>query len=256
MNRQNWEAAGGSDQGNHRTYNEDSFCFRTAMAGGHWAGLMAVADGVGSLGHGAEASRMLVEQILAWWKQELPWLAETGREPGAEVLAEHLEAALREANRKILAYGRSQCFQLATTASVLLLFQGRYLVLHVGDSRIYRVEGKMPHRLRQLTEDQVCQVERTVEGRRVRKSVLTDCLGYRETFRIWRQAGTLEKGDLFLACSDGLYRTWEPEALRRRIWKGRRNLEELSESLIREARLAGETDNISLAVLRIGEPGK
>src|ERR1035441_2529839 len=110
-----------SDIGKVRRQNEDSYLCDEA------AGLFAVADGVGGLPAGAEASQMAVNTV-----RELYFDV-----PGGE--AAHLVQIVREANARVLALGQkiSPELGIATTLTLGMIAGEQLYLAHVGDSRCY-----------------------------------------------------------------------------------------------------------------------
>ena len=48
-----------------------------------------------------------------------------------------LESLIQEENQMISVYGKEKNLLLGTTVSAVLLIAGWYLIVHVGDSRVY-----------------------------------------------------------------------------------------------------------------------
>ena len=128
------EPFGATDAGKVRANNEDALL----VGEGRDETLFVVADGIGGFEAGEVASRIAVDVL-----REL--------EPGAS-----FEAAIREANRRILAVGRGdERLSGMGTTIVATRFGGTREepvaeIAHVGDSRAYLLRGGS---LRPLTED-------------------------------------------------------------------------------------------------------
>ena len=60
-----------------------------------------------------------------------------------------MSQVLEKVNKEIISYGLSIAEKVGTTTSVLLIFNNNFYIVHVGDSRIYRLNRQ----LEQLTED-------------------------------------------------------------------------------------------------------
>ena len=208
MKAQMWEIAGYTDKGPVKEINQDSFLFRTACSARGWAAILGVADGISGLGRGETASRKMMENLLNWWEDNvLRSQTERGAWPRT------LETMLLETNRELIRWGKENGVQTGTTASILLLENGNYHILHVGDSRIYLAPGRGRKGLELLTEDQVKPVRREQGGRIYYKNVLTDCVGYREKFAIFQREGKVKKNDVYLVCSDGAYKKLKEDEL-------------------------------------------
>jgi len=119
--------------------------------------------------------------------------------------------ALRDANRAVFERTRTERDKLGmgSTVSALLLSTTRYLVGHVGDSRIYLVrDGQM----RQLTKDHSLVQEQVDAGlltpeqarRHPQSNVITRCIGMADEIEPDVFGGEARVGDSFLLASDGL----------------------------------------------------
>lgn len=220
----------GSSIQNRRATNMDSVLIKERRIDGRSVCLAVVCDGVGSLADGAYAASSAVQLLSEWMDQ----LRDTQR------LGLRLRDRVLEINRSIVRSARDSGVQTASTLSALLLLDGRYYVVHAGDSRIYLWQDGA---LRQLTMDQ------TASGR------LTACIGRQETVPLLYNEGA-EDGARFLLCSDGLYRRMDADFLQRELARlSRKNLRKTMERLMRFALERGETDNVSLALV-ICEKGR
>ena len=189
-----------SHQGRIRTNNEDAFCIRGDD------GLYVVADGMGGHENGEWASAAIVDALRA---VALP----ADFDAAWAVVAETLHAA----NATIWNEAESRGLQMGSTVVVLLLRGLRFAVLWVGDSRIYLSRQAM---LVQLTHDHT-QVQEMLdrglltpdqaEGHPM-SHVLARAVGVRPSVEVDIVSDTIEIGDVFLLCSDGLTaRVTDPE---------------------------------------------
>ena len=186
--------------------------------------LVAVCDGVGSLKDGAFASSTAV-RLLSFWLDSV----ETTKCIGLRMLeyANHM-------NRQIVQMAEEKGLQTASTLSALLICDGYYYIVHVGDSRIYSFSNGV---LSRLTQDQ------TINGK------LAACLGrYKETTILYNE-GTY-CGETFLLCSDGLHKRMPDAEIAAEIVKAHPGnlhqiIEEMSNIVVRQ----GEKDNVSIAIL-------
>jgi len=177
-------------------------------------------------------------------------------------------AALREANTRIYEESReSDTEGMGSTAVVLHVNPDRFegTIVHVGDSRAYRFRGG---ELTQLTEDHSVMAELTkrmhvehgaqeqskqlpniplFEGR------LTRAVGLAEELSLSCQTVELQPGDVYLLCSDGLYRHVGEEQICSSLSGVRRgrSLEDVGRELIDTANSEGGTDNISVVLIAL-----
>ena len=125
-----------------------------------------------------------------------------------------MRQAIRDANAVIHAKGQSSIgfHGMGTTCSCLVLLPQGALVAHIGDSRVYRLRGKM---LEQLTFDHSLVWEMAAAGQMAQedvpayipKNVITRSLGPHPTVHVDLEGPyNAAAGDVFLLCSDGLER--------------------------------------------------
>lgn len=206
--------------------------------------VLAVADGVGGLLNGAEASHLVIDAITR---------IASGSEPG---MADAIVAELIAANASIYESGTAVGRPSATTI-VAAVLSGRSLeLLHAGDSRAYLLRDG---RLRQLTQDHTWVVEQQRAGlltpQQAAKSdyrnIITRCIGAEPAVDIERSAAIdLHSGDIVLLCSDGLHGL-VPEDEIVPILRKPVALDVLADRLISRANDLGGTDNISVALARL-----
>jgi protein phosphatase len=244
-----WEWAALSDTGRRRSRNEDSFLARPEKR------LYAVADGMGGHAAGDVASRMAIELL----DRHFDRAPACGTQP-AEI-AESLREAAEEANRAILARGIAEPEKLGmgTTLTALspLCPESGLVIVHIGDSRAYRMRDD---ELVQLTVDHTWVQRQIEEGKLTAKqarrhplsSVLTRVLGTPELEGVDVVETRVEPGDLYLLCSDGLTSMVDDADLRA-ILHGDWPLQELSANLVDAANLRGGHDNITVLLLRAME---
>src|SRR5262245_9356753 len=126
-----------TDRGLLREKNEDSCGFRIpeadTPAAAHGA-IFIVADGIGGIGRGEEASRVAIETIL-----------ETYYDPDLEDddPRERIIAAIQDANEAVRARARTLGVNmLGTTLAGVVITQQKAYLFNVGDSRIYRMRNQ------------------------------------------------------------------------------------------------------------------
>ena len=236
------EPYGATDAGKVRKNNEDSLL----VGDGRDETLFAVADGIGGFEAGEVASSIAVDA-----------LKELG--PG-----ESFEAAIREANRRILAAGRGdeKLSGMGTTV-VAVRFGGtgeepNAEVAHVGDSRAYLLRGGD---LKPLTEDHSLVAELVRSGDLTRaqaaehpqKNLITRALGADEDVNVDTMVLPVEAGDRILLCSDGLT-DMVPEARLSEMLTGPpEDPERTARRLVSAALDAGGTDNVTVVIVDLKE---
>lgn len=177
--------------------------------GGQKALLAAVCDGVGGLSRGERASRRAAERLAEWAAEELPALLSREKEGEGGLLRRRFWLLIQEINAGIFAGNKRSGVSSGTTLSALLLWNGRYLIGHVGDSRIYAV-GRQTN---QLTEDHSWVAREVSAGRMTpeqaknsaKQNVILRCVGAEETVEVQLREGELEEPTVFILCTDGFW---------------------------------------------------
>lgn len=187
-----------------RAINQDSYAVHLAETKSRWeelGHLFVVADGMGAHAAGELASKLAVELIPHQYFK-------AGGAP-----AEALHKSITEANAEIFRRGQAniEFRSMGTTCSVLSLLPEGAVVAHVGDSRVYQVQGDQVYQLtfdHSLVWEMQAAGEVTDETARsgaIPKNVITRSLGPNANVQIDLEGPfPIRKGDRFLLCSDGL----------------------------------------------------
>lgn len=104
------------------------------------------------------------------------------------------ERKIYQVQSRLERYSVKQNLEMGTTLSLLVIWEKKYLLWHLGDSRIYRISGKKRVKTRQLTVDHADAHKR-----------LTKCVGSFGFFLPDFKMGTVKKNEAFLICSDGFW---------------------------------------------------
>jgi len=235
------EAGAATHVGKVRQRNEDSYLVATQR------GLWAVADGMGGHEAGDVASQLVVEELNA-----IPAPA-----TAAELLAS-CEAQMVRANSRLkqIADERGGVL-LGTTIAALLVFDAFYAGVWSGDSRIYRIHHG---RIEQVSLDHTEIQELLSEGRinaeeaRLwpRRNVITRAIGVHENPELEMKSGTVEPGDIFVICSDGLtahVEDWEILALAEQY-----RPQQACDRLIALTLDRGAVDNVTVVTVQFNTP--
>jgi serine/threonine protein phosphatase PrpC len=180
-----------------RQGNEDS-AFSSAQ-------LIAVADGMGGHAAGEVASRIAV-QVL---EKLAPTL--TATDIDEDSVADLLMHSLHSIDAEIAAVADEEIEKrgMGTTLTALLIRDNHIALLHVGDSRCYRLRGNT---LEQLSNDHTVIQELLDQGaisqaeaaEHPQRSMLTQALRGDGDVTPVLQMYEVKKGDRYLLCSDGL----------------------------------------------------
>lgn len=146
---------------------------------------------------------------------------------------------------------------MGTTICALYFLQNQAVVAHVGDSRIYRLRGK---RLEQLTEDHSLVAElislgamKIDEGESFPyRHILTRAIGTHATIEPTVNYLSVEPGDHFLLCSDGLT-NYTTDAEIQAILIKELSSDERAQALIDLANEHGGGDNITLVLVHVND---
>ena len=192
----------------------------------------AVADGVGGHKGGREASELAIRGFIDAY-YALP-----------ETLGIQLAAsrALEAVNNWIHAQGRNdpELSGMSCTFSGLILAQRSCHIVHIGDSRVYRLSEDC---LERLTEDHVA-------GRGDFAHVLQRAIGFEEFVRFDHSAIGLRQHDRFLVCTDGVHGALSDARLKALL--GERTVpEESAQAVVDAALTAGGQDNATALVLDV-----
>ena len=240
--------AGLTDQGLVREHNEDSIGSDPAL------GLLILADGMGGHKGGEVASAIAVDTVLATLKKTLPDIihGQTDDRTGYSLESMAIESAIKQANTAIYqaSHNNAQYEGMGTTIVVLLFYDNRVSIAHVGDSRLYRLREQ---KLEQLTRDHTLLQELVDRGLYTReearqslnKNLVTRAVGVNPTVEVDLLEDFGVPQDIYLLCSDGLTDMIDDQLIEDSILNYRSNLVRLANELVSQAKAHGGKDNIS-----------
>jgi PPM family protein phosphatase len=239
-----------SDVGRVRRQNEDSVTVLPEHR------VYVVADGMGGHAGGKRASQTAVDTV----SDHLHASAETrptAATGGGAVSRDDLVEAIHEANRRILAIAAadSSLHGMGTTIAALV-FDGdaKAAVVHVGDSRVYRLRGDS---FESLTADHSLVADLVRRGeisdqeakRHPYRHTLTQALGAGASVTPEVRAIDPAVGDLFVLCSDGVYGMIDEKKLESVVVAHRHDPTALCRALVDEANAGGGKDNASVVAV-------
>ncbi len=114
-------------------------------------------------------------------------------------------------------------------------------ILHVGDSRVYRLRNGT---LKQLTEDHRVWVSSD-------KSYLSRALGMNQQMDIDYHSVTAEEGDIFLLATDGIYEFTDSKFIIDKINHHKTNLDQAAQDIVSEAHQQGSDDNLTVQIIKV-----
>lgn len=251
MARLSIEAAGLTDPGTVRQFNEDSIVFDADL------GIMVLADGMGGHRAGEVASRMATESLRTALAGHMPAI-DANDDPAPSQLA--VGQSIIRANDEIFAAAqKNPAYRGMGTTLVLAVFHGqRVLLAHVGDSRIYRLRY---NRLQLLTRDDSLlrdQVELGLidvadAGGSHNRNLVTRALGIASRVTPHLRDDEVLAGDVYLLCSDGLNDLVDDSDIELIINSLKSNLPLATHHLVQAAKDNGGHDNVSAILVRLHE---
>jgi serine/threonine protein phosphatase PrpC len=247
---------GRTDTGRVREHNEDTIASDVDV------GLLVLADGMGGYNAGEVASGIAVKTITNLVREGLARedLGSVDRGTGLSRPSIVLRDAITRANKIIYQTARSQaeCEGMGTTVVAALFYDNRISIAHVGDSRLYRQRGSQ---IAQVTMDHSLLQELVDRGfyspeeaqRAANKNYVTRALGVEPQVEVEVQEHPVDKGDIFILCSDGLSDMVEDEDIRLTISTFGANLDTVAKQLIQLANENGGRDNVSVVLAQAVE---
>lgn len=206
--------------------------------------IWVVSDGMGGHEAGDFASRLITDMIATI-------------EPGlpATERMHALRHAIQKAHRVIRAEADARgVATIGATVASLMLANGHFVGIWAGDSRIYRLHGG---NIQMLTVDHSLVATLVESGQMTwdeaehhpQSNAITRAVGVGEELELDKVRGTVDPGDRFLLCSDGLtkYATFKmiEDVMRSEP------LETVVDRLIQIALDGGGGDNISVIVVDV-----
>jgi PPM family protein phosphatase len=247
---------GKTDTGRVREHNEDTIASDVDV------GLLVLADGMGGYNAGEVASGIAVKTITNLVREGLNRedLSAIDRATGLTRPSIVLRDAITRANKIIYQTARSQaeCEGMGTTVVAALFYDNKISIAHVGDSRLYRQRGSQ---ISQVTMDHSLLQELVDRGfyspeeaqRAANKNYVTRALGVEPQVEVEVQEHPVDKGDIFILCSDGLSDMVEDEDIRLTISTFGANLDTVAKQLIQLANENGGRDNVSVVLAQAQE---
>ena len=239
-----YSAAAVTDRGRKRPSNEDSF----GLSVEH--GVFIVCDGMGGAAAGEIASSLAVDEMIRV-------LSNRGGDDSTPTTAA-IEEAVTSANDAI--YSRAvrnpRLSGMGTTMVGLATRENQVWVMHIGDSRCYRLRNR---RLEQLTDDHSLVEEQVRMGRMTHsealrspfRNVITRALGTQPSVTPDIREVEADSGDLFLLCSDGLTHELSDDLIESLLSLDM-GLDDLCSRLVNSAKKAGGHDNITCLLVKAG----
>lgn len=249
-------ATADTDVGISRDNNQDSLIVKHATYSDGEVLMAIVCDGMGGLSKGELASATVIRTFSDWFDNDLPYELSA---LDLYVIGGKWELLLKDLNARIMDYAsKNNIESMGTTFSGILIVNDYYVIVHVGDSRVYQIKNG----IHQLTTDQTFvarEVERgtmTLEQAQSdrRRSLLLQCIGASSIVKPEVLVGNVEKG-AYMLCSDGfrheiseqeIYESLNPVNL-----MNENAMHSNSKYLIEQVKSRQEKDNISVILIKV-----
>ena len=254
--RNKLRCVGLTDTGKVREHNEDTIAVDPDI------GLLVLADGMGGYNAGEVASGIAVKTIVNLIKEQVERedLNVQDREAGLSRPTIIMRDAIQRANKIIYQTARTQpqCEGMGTTVVAALFFDNKITIAHVGDSRLYRQRAG-GDKLEQVTLDHSLLQELVDRGfysaeeaqRAANQNYVTRALGVEPNVEVEIQEVPVNKGEVFILCSDGLSDMVEDEDIHLTINTFSANLDTVAKQLIQLANDNGGRDNVSVVMAHV-----
>lgn len=249
-------ATADTDVGISKKTNQDSVLIKHASTDVGEVLMAVICDGMGGLSKGELASATVIREFSKWFDEELPYELEN---LDMQIIGAKWALLLKELNTKILDYSQSIGGDgVGTTFSGILFVDDKYVIAHVGDTRVYHIGAS----LSQLTTDQtfiareISRGTMTLEQAKTdkRRNMLLQCVGASKVVEPQVICGTTEKG-AYMLCSDGfrhevtedeIYESLNPINL-----MNKNAMHNNAKYLIEQVKSREEKDNISVILIKV-----
>lgn len=171
-----------------RITNEDSLAIMSITINHRQYLFAVVADGIGGLNDGENASCYVTSRLKTCFEDSTRQMHRITMRRLRTILRKELYCC----HQTLLTYSELHKYRTGTTCSIVCMCNRHGFILHVGDSRIYRLRRQ---RLRQYTTDQQDSRHRLIR-----------CIGCGTFHRIDAFHIHLFRHDSILLCTDGFYR--------------------------------------------------
>jgi serine/threonine protein phosphatase PrpC len=235
-----WNSACVSDAGKIREVNQDAFLNLPEL------GMWVVADGMGGHKAGEVASGSIIEHCQ-----------QTNEPVDLNSFIAEVQTRLLQVNQSLrqMAIQKYNNATIGSTVVVLLAYGKQCAYLWVGDSRIYRLRNS---KLEQMTRDH-SMVEQYIEQGIMSveeahnsnvTNVLTRAVGGEDEMEIDLKVDEMQADDIFLLCSDGLYREVSEADMTQLMSRGD-DCSTMTKNLLESALNNGARDNVTVSVIQI-----
>jgi protein phosphatase len=227
--------------GHIRTKNEDSILLLPEES------IWVVADGMGGH-HAGDFASQTITQNMSTFKQQ------SALEKSISLIEENLINSNTVIRQKALELGEN-----ATVGSTVVTtyIWGKFIfVFWAGDSRLYRHRD---NQLTRLTEDhsyveeliKIGNIEAKDAEAHPASNVVLKAIGVVDDFRVDLSYFEIQNDDIYMLCSDGLYKDLDESKISDIIQTNRDDLPLLNQTLLSSSLDAGGSDNTSIVAIKV-----
>ena len=198
---------------------------------------IAVADGIGSSDVSQVAAEFAVMAFLDdYYSTSESWSV---RKSADRVLAAANSWLHSRTYHSSYRYEKDRGY--VCTLSALVLKGTTAHLFHVGDTRVHRLQGEA---LEQLTQDHRVRVAED-------ESYLSRAVGFNAQLEIDYHALEIERGDVFVLATDGVYEHVDGAFVARAIRDARGGLDDAARAIVAEAYRRGSADNLTVQIVAV-----
>ncbi len=250
-----YEAVAESNMGTVKGTNQDSVLIKHTTYRNKEVLMAIICDGMGGLSKGEIASAIVVREFEKWFDVKL---FDELKNVDMAVIGGKWSLLLKTLNIQIREYGQEFGERLGTTFTGVLFVEEKFLVVHVGDTRMYYIGSC----LEQMTCDHTYVAREILKGRLTPEQARTDknrnmllqCVGASKMIEPQIIQGEVKQG-FYMLCSDGFrHRVTEDEIyefLNFKLLKNRQMMIKQCQNLIKLIKQRGEKDDISVVLIKI-----
>lgn len=235
-----------TDIGKVRSMNQDSLLISENEIEG--LNLYILADGMGGYKGGEIASKVAITAVSKYIKEKF---AEIDKNKIS--ILNLIEDAIEFANTAIYEESEQdeELQDMGTTLEVVLVYDMKIYIGHVGDSRVYRIRKNT---IKKITTDH-SYVEKLIQDGDItreeaenhpKKNLLIKALGTDENIEPDMIYTVFNKNDIIVVCSDGLTNMVKEQRILEIVKDG---IGDVTEKLVDEANSEGGIDNITVIVI-------
>ena len=253
----NFVISASTDVGIRKKTNQDSVLVQVADTAMGKIAFGVMCDGMGGFAKGELASATLIKGFREWFTYRMVDLIAEGF--SEENLRRDWNGIITTQNELLHVYSRNHGIRLGTTVTAILIYNGKYHVMNIGDSRAYQIRE---NEINQITKDHTF-IQREIDAGRMteeealhsdQRSVLLQCVGASDDIYPDYFTGVVEPNEVYMLCCDGFrhvilpeefYQAFRPDLMTSpEIMKGRIS------DLIRLNIQRNEDDNISAILVK------